>query len=194
MTTRTARRMAPAPINENDGDDRYAELLDRYNLLRTNAAEVVQEYKSLREDKAPFRSTAGVFLVLLAFVIAARLGIYEFVEDGGGAAGMIGILSDVLLCGGAIMLLFAWVCAEWNEIAWIAVVKFAFVFFALLLGASIVDDGALLHGHFSARATHPIMAGLVAIGALLLAASPLAVAAVRGIMDFLNDKMGGGGR
>jgi hypothetical protein len=192
MATKTERRMAPMPNRHDDVDDSYDDLLQRYELLRTNAEEVVRENKSLRNERTSYRSTAGVFLVLLAFVIAARFAIYEFVQDGGVTAGTIGTLSNVLFCGAAIMLLFAWAAAEWEEIGWLAVVKYAFVLVTLLFAVSEVSDGALLQGHFSAKATHPLFAGLVAVAALLMGASPLAVAAVKSIMAFLNDVLGGG--
>jgi hypothetical protein len=184
--------MAPVPNRHDDVEDSYDDLLSRYDLLRRNAEEVVQENKALRNKENSYRSTAGVFLVLLAFVIAARFAIYEFVQDGGASAGTIGTLSNVLFCGATIMLLFAWAAAEWEEIGWLAVVKYAFVFATLLFAASEVSDGAILQGHFGAKATHPLFAGLVAVVALLLAASPLAVAAVKSIMTFLNDVLGGG--
>lgn len=192
MALKTDRRITPMPNRRTDADGSYDDLLERYELLRTNAEEVVRENKALRDGKDSHRSTAGVFLVLLAFVIAARFAVYEFVQDGGVTAGTIGTLSNVLFCGAAVMLLFAWSAAEWEEIGWLAIVKYAFVFVTLLFALSEVSDGAILQGHFSAKATHPLFAGLVAIAALLLAASPLAVAAVKSIMTFLNDVLGGG--
>ena len=194
MVTRTERRAAPDLNQRSDVHDRYEDLVQRYEALRTNAEEVVRENKSLRKRGDPAaRSTAGVFLILLAFLAAGRLALYMIVEDGGTTANTLGLILNVLFGGGSLLLLFAWVDAEWKEVSWLAVPKYVFVAVMLLVCASLLSDGALLRGEWSAQATHPILAGLIAIVALLLAASPLAVVAVRCILRLLNDAVTGNG-
>jgi hypothetical protein len=194
MATRTERRYAPELNQQGDGQDRYEELRQRYEFLRANAEDVVRENKALRnQGGGAVRSTAGVFLILIAFITVGRLALYQFVQDGGNAADTVGLISNALFGAGSLLLLFVWIRAEWAEIAWLAIPKYVFVFVALLIAGNLFSDGALLRGDMKAPATHPILAGLIAITALLLAASPLAVLAVRWVLHFLQNLFGNGG-
>ena len=191
MGLRTERRVNAEP----DGtDERYEELWERYESLRTDAEQVVRENKALRNQRqSNLRSTAGVFLILTAFVVAGRLAIYLFVENGGTGPEVIADLSDLLFGAGSALLLFAWVKAEWAETAWLAVPKYVFVFVMTLFCANVVNGGALLRGDWDAPPTHPVLAGLLAVAALTLAASPLAVVAVNSALRAVNG-LGGHGR
>lgn len=194
MATRTERRYAPELNQQGDGQDRYEDLRQRYEFLRANAEEVVRENKALRQQApAAPQSLAGAFLILLAFVIVGRLAIFQFVQDGGATADTVGLISNVLFGAGTVVLLFVWARTEWGEIEWLAIPKFVLVFVALLFAGSVFSDGALLRGEFKAPATHPFLAGLIAIVALLLAASPLAVMCVRWILHSLQNLFGAGG-
>jgi hypothetical protein len=191
MTTKSERRVGSEP---GGAEDRYEDLRERYDFLRANAEEVIRENKALRNQTAPSaRSTAGVFLILVAFIVAGRLALYFFVENAGTGAHAIASLSDILFAAGSALLLYAWVRAEWAEVAWLAVPKFVIVFVTLLICASVFNDGALLRGDWSASPTHPILASVIAIVALSLAASPLAIVAVSSILRLLNGVSGGQG-
>jgi len=184
MAIKTERRVSAQPSG---AEDSYEDLRERYEFLRANAEEVVRENKALRNQGAPrARSTAGVFLVLVAFVVVGRLALYSFVEDGGTGTQFIGNVTDVLFAAGSALLLYSWVRAEWAEIAWLAVPKFVFVFVMLLICTSVFSNGALLQGDWSAPPTHPILASLIAVVTLSLAASPLAIVAVSSILRLLN--------
>ena len=188
MSVRTERRAAP------DLQGEYEDLLHRYENLRTNAEEVVRENKMLRQQpSADMRSTAGVFPIILAFMVLGRLSLHLFVGDSGSEGGPLGVLVNLLFAGGAVVLLIVWVRAEWVEISWLALPKFVLALVPLLVAASTVSDGALLHGDWRAPATHPILAGLIAVIALLAAASPLAVAVVSMVLRRLNDLVSGSG-
>lgn len=190
MATRAERRVSP----DFDPDQRYEELLERHERLRADAEEVVRENKALRDQQTPpLRSTAGVFLILLACLIVGRLALYQFVEIDGNASAALSVLTNLLFAGGSVVLLVMWVRAEWEEVVWLAVPKFTIVFVLLLFCADVVSDGAILRGEWRAELTHPILAGVIAIAGLLMAASPLAVLLVRGALQLVNNGLGGKG-
>jgi hypothetical protein len=194
MPTNTARRMPPDLNERNEWQVRYEDLLERHEDLRRDAADVVRDNKAMRNDPdMAGRPLAGVFQVLLAVLVLGRLAIYEFVQHGGGDAKVIGVLSSVLFCGGAIVLLIAWIRMAWEEMQWLAIVQYVLVFVLILVSVSILDDGALLSGDFHADATHPILAAVIAVAAFLLAASPLALLAVCGVWDALTSMFKKGG-
>jgi hypothetical protein len=193
MAVRNERRSTPEMNQRGDGQDPYEDLRQRYEFLRANAEEVVRENKELRKQAPGVpQSMAGAFLILLAFVIAGRLAVYQFVQDGGTTADTVGLISNLLFGGGSVLILFVWARTEWGEIEWLAIPKYVLVIVALLFAGNLFSDGALLRGEFSAPATHPFWAGLIAIAALLIAASPLAVLVVRWTLHFLHRIFGGG--
>jgi hypothetical protein len=185
---------------EDDAEARYDDLLERYEFLRSNAEEVIRENTALQNQAVPapqppapvIRSTAGVFLVLLAFLVLGRCALFAFVQDWGMRESGAGTIFNLLFGPAAVLLLAVWVRAEWKEIAWLAAIKYIFVFVMLFLCTEILDGGALLSGDFDTTPTDPIAATFLAVVSLFFGASPLPVRIVRWLMRFLNAVFGGG--
>ena len=188
MPGKSERKYSPDVNDYADLRQAYDDLFERHENLKSDANTVAREYQAMRNDGTAMpHSTAGLFLVLAACLVVGRLVLYQFVEDAGSSAHIEGLISDVLFAAGSGVLLLSWVKSEWQEIRWLAVPKFVFVFVMLLICASTESGGALLDGDISAPAVHPIIAGLMAIATLLLAASPLFVYLAGFVFAFVND-------
>lgn len=141
-----------------------------------------------REDGMP-ENVAGVFLLLIALLIAGRMALYAWAESWGARAHIEGIVSNAVFGIGAVIILIVWVDAEWQAVRWLMIPKAITIFVSVVICASAISGGALLEGVAGGSPVHPGLVALLAVAACLLAASPFWVWALRSTMRFLNNPM-----
>jgi hypothetical protein len=175
-------------LDFNEDLDRLQEenerLRNKAENLKRAADEVTRENDELRQqaggaENAPIPNAAGVLLLIVAISLAGRLVLYVFVEDYGRKAQTEGLASNVVFGAGAVVMLIAWVYAEWQTVQWLMIPKMVLVLVTLAIAGQAIRNGS-----------PPLYVGLAAIGALLFGASPFFIWLLRSMMHFLNDPIG----
>jgi hypothetical protein len=127
-----------------------------------------QEKLKPKPPRQPKKSS--IFLILAAFIVAARLVLYSVVEAWGTRANNIGLGLSAVLGVAALCMIVLWALNDQMTEGWIVAGTSIFLLVAILICASVFDP-VLLETGKPGPVQRPVIAAVALISCLLFAAT-----------------------
>jgi hypothetical protein len=181
-------------FNLGPDEDELDALREKYALLQREKEALQKQVKALQEkskaikpQKPPKRSS--IFLIIAAFLVAARLTLYIVIESWGARATDLGQYVSVVFGIAVLGAILLWGINDYAAEGWIVAGTSIFLVVAILVCASIFDPVLLETGE-PGRVQRPVIAATALIVCLFFAASNMPRLVLGWLLIFVSDPKG----